>query len=738
MSFGLSVKISISLLIITFWIACTTDTFYESQGSSANSYVTLNLSGMASSVKVVKVIIENEEGEVNSFYKEVDNMKVSFYTGDKGSYKITVIGYDLEDNSFEGKLSFEVVENISHFEVVLDEKLPDPPKPTVLSGTVIDTALLVLSWKKVFDIEGYRLEKSADGAVFKVLCELLDTFYVDTLSPNSKRWYRVSAYNRGGNSPYSDIVSLTTAAVPPPEMPENFDTVSVTYELVKLEWEASTKASKYFIYRGVDGGATGETPLDSTTNESWTDNDVVPEKVYSYALTAANSSGESQKTDALNVVIPKAPVMIPDVPSNISAEGVSESVITVSWGSVSNTEGYVVYSSSSENGTYSILDTVKGNTEYSDGGLSAETTVYYKVTAYNEAGESNKSASVYATTDEAALTPPNTPTGVAADALSSSSVQITWTAVTGASGYIIYRNSSAIDTVAGTSFTEDGLTSNTAYSYQVSAYNSAGESAKSTTVSATTLIELTVPTSLTTTVLSSSAVSINWNSVTGAEGYELFRSLNKDNGYVRIVQQSGTSYQDDGLAESTTYYYKVLAYLGSTVSDTSNAVNVTTDAGATAPDTPTGLAASGASTSSMSINWSAVSDADSYKLYYSTSAAGFYSEVYSGSLTSYTHTGLSAGTTYYYKVTALNTAGESAQSLAVSGTTEEAVVVKMKILFDKCKPCGSCKALSACPQGAINPSNGKYAIDPTKCDGCGGAPQCVPVCPVAGCIVEDN
>lgn len=726
------------IILILFSITCTVDTFYDDESEGENNYVTVNLTGMSSSVKVVKVVLENENGEINSFYQEIQNMKVSFYAGEKGAYSVSIIGYDLNESSYEGSLNFKISESFSNIEVKLNEQLPDPPIAPILAGEVIDTSLLKVSWKRVFDIAGYRLERSSDGLEFNKLSDQLDTFYVDTLSPNTKRWYRVAAYNRGGDSPYSDVVTLTTAAVPPPETPENFDTTSVTYQMVKLEWDVSAGTSMYYIYRGVDGGATGDTPFDSATSDSWTDDNITPEKIYSYALTAANSSGESQKTSALNVVIPKAPVSIPDVPAGVSAEGVSESVITVTWNSVSNTEGYIIYSSSSESGTYSMLDTVKSSTEYSDGGLNPETTVYYKVTAYNEAGETEKSASAYATTDAAALTPPNTPTGVAADALSASSIQVNWTAVTGASGYIIYRNSSALDTVAGTSFTEDGLTSNTSYSYQVSAYNSAGESAKSTAVSATTMIELTVPTSLVATALSSSSVSISWNSVSGAEGYELFRSLAENSGYVRIVQQSGTAYQDDGLAESTTYYYKVLAYLGSTTSDTSGAVSTTTEAGATAPNTPTGLAASGASTSSVSVSWSSVADAESYKLYYSTSEGGFYSEVYSGTTTSYTHTGLNAGTTYYYKVTAINAAGESAKSTATSGTTEEATIVKMKIIYDLCKPCGSCKAQAACPQGAVYPSNGKYAIDPTKCDGCGGSPQCVPVCPVSGAIVEDN
>ncbi|MET8970854.1 chitinase [Streptomyces hydrogenans] len=81
---------------------------------------------------------------------------------------------------------------------------------------------------------------------------------------------------------------------------------------------------------------------------------------------------------------------------------------------------------------------------------------------------------------------PATPTGLAAGSPTSSSVPLTWPAVAGATSYKIYRGGTAVGTATGTSYTATGLTPNTAYSFQISAVNSAGESARSTAVSATT------------------------------------------------------------------------------------------------------------------------------------------------------------------------------------------------------------------------------------------------------------
>ncbi|MEW2259330.1 glycoside hydrolase family 18 protein [Streptomyces sp. NPDC047869] len=85
-----------------------------------------------------------------------------------------------------------------------------------------------------------------------------------------------------------------------------------------------------------------------------------------------------------------------------------------------------------------------------------------------------------------APTVPAAPTGLTASGTTSSSVSLSWSAVSGATGYNVYRNGTKVTAVTGTSATISGLTASTSYSFQVTATNSAGESAKSGTVTATT------------------------------------------------------------------------------------------------------------------------------------------------------------------------------------------------------------------------------------------------------------
>jgi chitinase len=82
--------------------------------------------------------------------------------------------------------------------------------------------------------------------------------------------------------------------------------------------------------------------------------------------------------------------------------------------------------------------------------------------------------------------PPAAPTGLTAGTVTSSSVALSWSPVTGATGYAIYRNGVKVQTATGTSATVSGLTASTAYTFQVAAVNDAGESPKSATVNATT------------------------------------------------------------------------------------------------------------------------------------------------------------------------------------------------------------------------------------------------------------
>ncbi|MDR2692886.1 MAG: fibronectin type III domain-containing protein [Chitinispirillales bacterium] len=365
-------------------------------------------------------------------------------------------------------------------------------------------------------------------------------------------------------------------------------------------------------------------------------------------------------SDNLSVELSKE--FAPDTPLIMGASAVSSSSITVNWAFVSGAMGYRVYRSTSSSGSYIQVggNISSSSTSYTDNAnLSPGTTYYYKVSACNGLGESPQSSPRNATTII------NAPTNVSASSTSSSSITITWSPVSGAAGYRIYRGGSQVGSTSSTSYTENGLSPGTLYYYTVSAYKGNVESLHSSPPASVTTI-LNAPTNVNAISTSSSSISVTWASVDGAAGYRVYRNTSAGGTYEPVGSTSSTSYTDNGLSPGTTYYYKVSAYKGNVESSQSSYANATLDL-----DPPSSVSAISTSSSSISVSWSLVNGATGYRVYRSTSFSGSYYEIATrtSSSTSYTDNGLSPGTAYYYKVSAYNSNVESSQSYPPASAT---------------------------------------------------------------------
>ncbi len=178
-------------------------------------------------------------------------------------------------------------------------------------------------------------------------------------------------------------------------------------------------------------------------------------------------------------------------PSDLSATTASSSQIDLSWtDNSSNETGFKIERKTGSEETYEEIATVGVNTtSYSNTGLSEATTYYYRVRAYNSAGNSNYSNESNATTCPAA------PSDLSATAASSSQIDLSWTDnSSGESGFKIERKTGSEGTYAQiatvganlTSYGNTGLTASTTYYYRVMAYNSGGNSSYSSEANATT------------------------------------------------------------------------------------------------------------------------------------------------------------------------------------------------------------------------------------------------------------
>jgi hypothetical protein len=189
----------------------------------------------------------------------------------------------------------------------------------------------------------------------------------------------------------------------------------------------------------------------------------------------------------------------------------------------------------------------------------------------------------------------------------------------------------------------------------------------------------TVPTGVTASAASSTQVNLTWTAVPSATSYKIYRTTSSSLIPVLVGSSQIPTFSDTDLTKSTTYYYAVSAVGTSGESSQSALVSVTTLSSSSIAS-PTGLTATPASSSQISLAWTPVSGAISYKIYSSQSSAGTYTLIGTSGVPSYTSTALVQKTTYYYKVSVVNSSGEGPQSAVVSATTLQApILAKLSI-----------------------------------------------------------
>ena len=274
---------------------------------------------------------------------------------------------------------------------------------------------------------------------------------------------------------------------------------------------------------------------------------------------------------------------------------------------------------------------------------------------------------------------PTAPVVRISNSAASGKPMLTWNAVEGATSYRIYRSTSKgsgyslLGTTTATSYTNTGAKAGTTYYYRVKAVNDAGLSPYSNIVSGQVKSVTPKPAAPVVKIGHSAASGkpmLTWNAVSGATSYKVYRATSQNGAYSLLGSVTVTSYTNTGAKDGVTYYYKVTAVNDSGESAYSNIVSGQNKAVTPKPSAPVVKIGHSASSGKPMLTWNAVSGATSYKVYRATSQNGTYSLLGTVTATSYTNTGAKAGTTYYYKVKAVSSAGESAYSNIVSGKSK--------------------------------------------------------------------
>lgn len=458
-------------------------------------------------------------------------------------------------------------------------------------------------------------------------------------------------------------------------------TPSATYQGTKISWNSVNEATGYAVYRKSD--TEGWKMIDTTTATSYVDSSVLSNgKTYYYTVRAYKGTEEvafankydtdywtSYDFNGVQAVYMTMPI--------ISGTTTADSGIKLSWNAVSGVKGYAVYRKTAGTG-WGLLGTTS-STSYTDKtGLNNGTEYYYTLRAYTGSQDTalnNKyNARYWSAYDNSGIKGKYISTPVLSGASASATgTTVSWKAVNGASGYAIYRKVSGgswatIATTTSVSYTDTSdLVNGDTYYYTVRAYTGNVNTATANKYDSNywsyfnptgvKSIYIDTPTLLATTT-AQSGIKINWEAVSGASGYAVYRKM-ASTGWGMIATTTSTSYTDkSGMSNGATYYYTIRAYKGDVNTAKKNKYSAdywsgydTSGVQGKYLSTPV-LTGEKASANGRTISWNAVSGATGYAVYRKVSG-GSWATIDTTASTNYTDTSnLSNGKTYYYTVRA--------------------------------------------------------------------------------------
>ena len=373
----------------------------------------------------------------------------------------------------------------------------------------------------------------------------------------------------------------------------------------------------------------------------------------------------------IGVSVPAAEAAKPATPTGLKVLSTSTKAVSVGWKSVSGASRYrVQYATSTD---FSGAKSASVDAAAADvGGLSAGTTYYLRVRVIDADGGalSNYSTTLKVKTRASGYTQ-LAPRGLKATASKTTSVTLGWSSRGGGIRYRISyaTKSSFADAVyrrqTSTSQTLTGLRPNTTYYVKVRVITADGGnlSAYSPAITVKTAA-IPAPKGLKVTATSTSALAVNWTTVSGAERYRIQYAKKSSMAGAKYARFSGGSAELTGLSGGTTYYLKirVITPSGINLGPYSSAVKASTATASTPTHLPpSGLTASASAPGKLSVSWKSRGSGLRYQVQSSTNAAMSNPKTLTSSGTTATVSGLAAATTYHLRVRVV-TAGGAALS----------------------------------------------------------------------------
>ena len=375
-----------------------------------------------------------------------------------------------------------------------------------------------------------------------------------------------------------------------PAIAAEVSATTVSNTEVSLSWSDSSQSEIGFVIEQSTDGITFDfAGWASADTASYLVSGLAPATAYWFRVVAYNEIG------ALPSIVASATTtgVLPLAPTGLTATAVRGSQVELAWTAdpASQQDGFLI-EVSTDGTSYTEVGTVQGTTATINN-LSPWTRYYFRVRAYNGAGVSIDYSDALRLTTRVDL--PETPTGLAATATSTTEIALSWTPG-GASheGFLIERSTDGVTFIlvgatAESSYTVESLAPGTTYTFRVRAYNVTGKSDYSTTASATTAAPTMVPAApyyLSSTSLSDeAAIKLSWQDASDNEaGFKIEMSTDGQNfSHIITTSPNCATWTVRGLDHSTLYYFRVRAYNGAGNSAYSNVTSQWTTFGAIAP-----------------------------------------------------------------------------------------------------------------------------------------------------------
>ena len=582
-----------------------------------------------------------------------------------------------------------------------------PGAPTSLTATASGSTTIDLSWTAPADnggsaVTGYKIEVSPNGTSnwTNLVADTTTTAYAHTgLAAGTTRHYRVSAINTNGTGLPSNVDDATTGTTVP-GAPTSLTATASGSTTINLSWSTpdttgGSAITGYKIEVSSDSASSWTDLVADTNSTTYAHTGLAAGTTRHYRVSAINTNGTglpSSTADATTGTPPNNPPMVANAIPDQSATADTAFSYAFPDTTFSDADSDTLsYAATKADGMalptwLAFTDSTRtfaGTPATADVG-----TVAVKVTASDGNG-----GSVSDTFDiTVAATVPGAPTSLSATASGATTIDLSWTAPAdnGGSAVTGYKievspngTSNWTNLVAdtnSTTYAHTGLAAGTTRHYRVSAINTNGTGLPSNVDDATTGTTVPgAPTSLTATASGSTTINLSWSTpdTTGGSaitGYKIEVSSDSASSWTDLVADTNsTTYAHTGLAAGTTRHYRVSAINNNGTGLPSSTADATT--GTTVPGAPASLTATASGTTTINLSWTAPdttggSAITGYKIEVSSDSASSWTDLVADTnSTTYAHTGLAAGTTRHYRVSAINSVGTGLPSNVDSATT---------------------------------------------------------------------